>query len=126
MNCDNCYQETKVENECNNKRKLDLNNERSKEYYKAHREEILSKLRSDENRIRIHEYNKQYYEKNKKKILDRCKEKKLTPEQIEERKSYMKNYREQKKLMMTEEDIERRRQYMKEYRRRLKEKMVVE
>jgi hypothetical protein len=112
MNCVNCDNEIKSERE--------RNNERSKQYYKEHREEILSKLNTEENRNRIHEYNKQYYERNKEKILNRVKSRELTPEQIAERKLYMKKYREQKKVSMTEEEIERRRVYMKEYRQKMK------
>jgi len=58
--------------------------------------------------------------KNKDKILERHKSKSLTPEQIEFRREYMKEYRKQQREKMTPEDIERRRQYMKLYNERKK------
>jgi len=71
------------------------NNERSKQYYKENRQDILERLSNCKERL--HEYNKEYYQKNKDKLLERSKKKVLTPEEIQRRKEYMKEYRKKLK-----------------------------
>jgi hypothetical protein len=50
-------------------------------------------------------------------LLEKNKNKQLSESEIEERRIYMKEYRERKKKEMTLEDIEKRKEYMRNYRK---------
>jgi len=60
---------------------------------------------------------------NKSKLLGKNKNKRLSDEEIEESRMYMKAYRERKKKEMTSEDIEKRKEYMRNYRNKSYVKM---
>jgi len=55
--------------------------------------------------------------------LGKNKNKRWSDEEIEERRMYMKAYRERKKKEMTSEDIEKRKEYMRNYRNKSYVKM---